>query len=447
MEKLEQITQWIGNVNISETVTDNASQGVFMPQHDNLSILKLVFGKYLEINPNITEENLIFAIQDSEDVKWQEVSKDQNLTVDIMDEFSTKIDWLILIKNRRMTKKTIKQFKDEINRVLNLRELVKAVSENQEKVVDISILINNLYQDTRVMKAAIGKGNLSIVKLLVKNGVSIGTGEYLELAIQSGYPELFDFVYDHPDNVRKMDYQLLHQEMRTMSNVYAFKRLLEHPEMDINKQASDGHYPLLCAVLNVKTDVVKRLLENPKILVSQLTNIYKPLPSPLGNAIMQDNIDIVKLFLDHPKIDPNFGYIAHTSGHTGLAIAVHQDNPEMVKLFLNHPKALTDGFSHLLMSATQINATKSIGVLITDHRMDINKNLIEGKEDVMTILHYACEQNKPEIVRLLLAHPFVNLTIDRIKYERYNTKDRYHPHYWHYFHYATTTQTLIAPYL
>ena len=251
MANQEQITQWIGNVNISETITDTASQGT-IPQHDNLRAFKSVFGKYLDINPNITEENLIKAINRSKEVNWNEVSKNQNLTVDIMDEFSAKINWLVLIKNNSMTKKTIRQFREEINRVLNLRELVKAVSDDQEQVIVISILINTLYQDPAVMKEAIGKGNLAIVELLInngvgigtggylelaigngnlaivelliKNGVSIGTGSYLELAIQSGNSEMFDFFYDHPDNVRK-SVGLINLAV-DVNNWYVFNRML-----------------------------------------------------------------------------------------------------------------------------------------------------------------------------------------------------------------------------
>ena len=76
------------------------------------------YGKYHNLEPSMDEEDLIFEIINAPDINWDEVSAIRNLPEFIMEEFSDQLNWLIILLNRQMTKKTIDRFRKQLTIVV-----------------------------------------------------------------------------------------------------------------------------------------------------------------------------------------------------------------------------------------------------------------------------------------------------------------------------------------
>lgn len=77
------------------------------------------------------------------------------------------------------------------------------------------------------------------------------------------------------------------------------RRLLQHPNIDVNKAGEYKFTPLHIACFNRRIDAMIELLKHPNIQVTAKETMYGRLP--LHIACNEDNIDIVQMLLSHQQ--------------------------------------------------------------------------------------------------------------------------------------------------
>ena len=158
-------------------------------------------------------------------------------------------------------------------------ENVKNNSENETQPVGSapSLFIEEMRQEIRrwektaVLRTACRNGNIEMVEEILNY-------EYVELDLNSfgyGYTPLTTAVrYGHLDIVR---------------------RLIKHPEVDINGHDCEGYTPLIWAAEYGHFDILRTLLEVPKTELCYIT---------LYRACFRNHVSIVKLLCQDRRCSP-----------------------------------------------------------------------------------------------------------------------------------------------
>ena len=297
----------------------------------------------------------------------------------------------------------------------------------------------NSTKDNTLLSTAVKKGNIKIVKRILK---------FKNLKINK------------IKSVIKKDTGM-HE--RKSALIYACKKgfvdivdlLLKNPKIDVNKASweyikfrnykyESKYSPLVIAILDDKTEIVKLLLKQKNLNVNNemyfLHNELEVNKTPLNIAISRKNIAIVKLLLDHPNINVNeetehiIEYPKYTEMYTTpLSSAIELNNIDIIKLLLNHPKIDVNSlsiyceikgfrkkFTPLFQSINKKDININVVKLLLNHpKIDINsKSFITDKRSYsvrkkiqLTALHCAVNENKIEIVNLLLDQPKIDVNI------------------------------------
>jgi ankyrin repeat protein len=241
--------------------------------------------------------------------------------------------------------------------------------------------------------------------------------------------------------------------------------LLSIPGTDVNETFADGDNALIITANRGHTDTVKWLLARDDINVNAGGNLRS---SPLEAAAYSGRIDIVKLLLARPNIDTKaigFGalqaaalsgkletfkiLLAHedtdintsydgftalhtaaesghteicelllareeldvnavnTSGHTALYLAIFNNRTDFVRTLLRHPKIEVNAGRQsewtILELATRISDSEIVGLLLDHKTIDLEVNKLK-------VLCNAADRGCGSIVRMLLAHPNMNVS-------------------------------------
>ena len=104
--------------------------------------------------------------------------------------------------------------------------------------------------------------------------------------------------------------------------------LLEHPDIDVNAQDSDGDTALLRAALMGNADAAELLLEHPDIDPNARDAAFGA--TALMWACLHGRVEVVKLLLEHPDIDVN---IKNHAGATALTISQRRASAEKARRY------------------------------------------------------------------------------------------------------------------
>ena len=162
------------------------------------------------------------------------------------------------------------------------------------------------------------------------------------------------------------------------------------------------------AARNGDYEIVKILLEDPRIDVNSQDKDRKTLLLHIISIISISNYEILKLLLNNPKIDVN---LQDNQGNTALILATFNNNAENAKLLLNNPKIdvnLQNEQGHTaLLNAINKNNVVIAKILLKNHKIDVN---IKNKTG-LTALLLAIKVNNAnnEIVKILLENPEIDV--------------------------------------
>lgn len=159
---------------------------------------------------------------------------------------------------------------------------------------------------------------------------------------------------------------------------------------------------------------------------------------PIHIAIEKKNQEIVQLLLNHRNIDINLVYLyeggwnfleKYSIKKSPLCVAIESGNLQIFQLILNHPntnvcfnieeveenEARAPYVSHFLPLhlAVKKNEPQIVKLLLKKPEVDVN-SLYESRKLALftnTALNMAVEQENVDIVRLLLYHPNINVNI------------------------------------
>jgi len=131
-------------------------------------------------------------------------------------------------------------------------------------------------------------------------------------------------------------------------------------------------------------------------------------------AVKQGNETRVKEVLNLDDINPNMKFSTDTTSHTPLTQAIDIERPDIVELLIKHPKINPnlhgyDGFTPLTMAVNK-GSLENVSHLLSLEETDVN--LCEGgMVGGMTALHLAVLSNNLELVKLLVADPRIDYSI------------------------------------
>ena len=239
------------------------------------------------------------------------------------------------------------------------------------------------------------------------------------------------------------------REAVTWGNVGATKVLLTHGA-DVNLKADEEKSLLIVAASIGNIEIVKMLLQDPKIDKNEITesafaslsrgstDILKFLLSQGININMLSNSSEqtllcsaisgrnsttnVRILLEDPRINVNAKN--HPKQRTALHLAATGSDTEIVRLLLSHPKILVnetdgDGCTPLFLACQRVILHRSqmriiidiVQQLLKSEGIDVNKADNNG----LTPLLVACLTRKPDIASLLLEYG-AKATHDNILY-------------------------------
>ena len=151
----------------------------------------------------------------------------------------------------------------------------------------------------------------------------------------------------------KYDNQTLLIHAIEKGNIEIIKLLINNPKVDINQKLNYGWFEknaLIYAIEKGNLDIVKLLLNNPKIDINQKLIIIQIQNSQnnqrndeknaLIHAIEKGNLDIIKLLLNNPKIDINQKLSGWNGEKNALAYAIEKGNHKIIQLLVKHNKII-----------------------------------------------------------------------------------------------------------
>ena len=192
-------------------------------------------------------------------------------------------------------------------------------------------------------------------------------------------------------------------EAVSQNNTELLRLLLAVPGIDVNKTNQNGSTPLIEAVSQNNTELLRLLLAVPGIDVNKTNQNGS---TPLIEAVSQNNTELLRLLLAVPGIDVNK---TNQTGYTPLCYATFSGHSECVRLLLTAPgidanKAEKNGWSPLYWAIHYCN-TECVRLLLTAPGIDVNQTDKLGE----TPLGQAASIDSPEIVRLLLEAPGIDV--------------------------------------
>lgn len=263
-------------------------------------------------------------------------------------------------------------------------------------------------------KAEMSLGKQEIVKLLLDHedidvNIQDEKGKTaLMYAAEHNHKEIVELLLNHPNVKDKIDVNLecnlgdvpfFTPEMRKMPNkmlenfaswevLHSLRRRVRATALSL--AASEGH-----------EEVVKLLLNHPKIDVNTPNSSLVGAFPPLASAVNKGHRGISKLLLDHPKINVAFAKALEAN-------AINNGHTDIAELLRNHPKiSYGRGFSsndiNIIAGSSGEEAMRSF----LKQGVNVNEKDFFG----YTMLMYAAEAENVRVVRLLLDQPNIDINI------------------------------------
>lgn len=240
------------------------------------------------------------------------------------------------------------------------------------------------------------QGNAECLRLLLAHGPADDVDNALGIAAEFGHTECVRILAQVPGVNVNMHHPLLYA-VRS-GQVETVQALLEIPGIDVN-DVDDVGLALGLAAESGYAEIVELLLAAPGIDVNCLHHGRND--ASLHAAIKAGQTACVKLLLAVEGIELNN---VDNEGFTPLCRAIRSNNLECVKLLLSLPGLdLQEGKP--LIWAVELGCVEMVKLLLA--HPEINVNVQDEKGD--TPLHYAAGRGYPECMRLLLAAPGIEV--------------------------------------
>ena len=301
-------------------------------------------------------------------------------------------------------------------------EIVKILTDRPECNVEAE----NSYGQDRPLHKACESGHVDIVHhLVIDKHCDInakGSSGYtpLHYACEKGKYEIVKILTDRPEcNVEaETSYgqdRPIHKACKS-GHVDIVHHLVIDKHCDINAKGSSGYTPLHYACDNGKYEIVKILTDHPDCNI-EAENIHKDRAVHVACESQHDTTDIVR----HLVVDKHCDINAKRSrGYTPLHYACDNGKYEIVKILTDHPDCNIEAENihkdravHVACES-QHDTTDIVRHLVVDKHCDINAKRSSG----YTPLHYACDNGKYEIVKILTDHPDCNIEAENIHKDR-----------------------------
>ena len=202
------------------------------------------------------------------------------------------------------------------------------------------------------------------------------------------------------------------------NNIDSIKFLLNDDRFDPNMYDSNGYTVLHFAIMQNNFDIVKLLLEYPKINIIQNCKAINHNPEEgitsfhlaCGHSNQTDDINIVKLLFETGK----YNIDERTKcGHTSLYFACSANNIDVVKLLLEYgadPNIFNNvnDFTPLIIACFN-GCSDIVNILLDDPRTDIKHHA--QLPSYINCLQAACRSANIDIVKKLLDYPVISSLI------------------------------------
>lgn len=157
--------------------------------------------------------------------------------------------------------------------------------------------------------------------------------------------------------------------------------LLKHPDIDPNTIDSSGFTPIAIAANNAFTEIVKLLIQHPKINVDkQSNNLDKD--TPLHRAVLNKNYDIVSLILEKSTSNlclPNESL--NTPFHIAAEVIENEHDKEMLGLLIKKwPKTETELIYFLFTVTNKVNKSvvSILNTLVKEQKIQHDRYFIKN---------------------------------------------------------------------
>ena len=178
-------------------------------------------------------------------------------------------------------------------------------------------------------------------------------------------------------------------------HVAIVRELLSKPGIDVNLAQKSGGTPLFAAAQKGHVEVVRLLMEAPGIKFN--LGIFPEGTTPLIVAAVMKQVEVVRLLLTARNININ---IRQHDGATALFAATEHNCPEIVELLIRRGAdvnlPLNDSTSPLCYAVYYCH------IQVVKFLLQASDIRVNHKSKGQTALSYACQQERKEVVELLL---------------------------------------------
>ena len=310
----------------------------------NNEIVKLLLEqKGIDINiPSVIRQSRSMSVQDvmHEDIKTALIFAIENENIEIIQLLLSfdDIDVNLQYENKEL------EFNDNL------------VDENTYGMVQG---VNTFEQGTSLTRA-IQKGNVEIVKLLLKhekidpNYLSLNIFDDCHYAGNDTFKRIEEPALNMAVSVGKEEIVKLLLNNKADPNIYTNKYLNYRNNFTDDEMEQNEYESILCydadsdeiiksrytalniAIENGNVGMVRLLLDSEKVDINKasISDRYIPqeVKTPLFFAVENDELEIVKLLLEQKNIDINFKCNWRTKEMTAIDIANEKGNPEIISL-------------------------------------------------------------------------------------------------------------------
>ena len=249
--------------------------------------------------------------------------------------FSTndEVDFISKNFSEFKTKDILNIEKDTLIQILNNKSLIIKNEDNFFRLIEE---INQNNQDYKFMFDYIHYENLSkdILNDSTFKNMKFNSDivKKLILIIQEYHHHINEFLIQ---NKFKKEYQETFVEFCFFKNdIKLIESLLKLKDFDFNLKY-DNQTLLIHAIEKGNIEIIKLLINNPKVDINQKLNYGWFEKNALIYAIEKGNLDIIKLLLNNPKININQKF---NGDKNALIYAIEKGNLDIIKLLLNNPK-------------------------------------------------------------------------------------------------------------
>ena len=303
--------------------------------------------------------------------------------------------------------------------------------------VDAKSFVNINFTGKRELFEAIRDGDLNRIESELDKGTDINSVDDqgntpLLFAVKHhmNFPQVVEKLLEYPDiDVNKRDKQGLTALMGASFFYYpqTVEKILERPDVDVTIKDSYGdtaydvanHQDIRDMISGYRLGVDKR--KNVKNNVNSVTaEVNKPNRdgyTPLHRAVFQKDLEKVKELLENPDIDMN---VQDNYGQTPLMKAFLYGTHNIIKEILEHPEVDTGIRDKRSMTASELADTYG-KMLISRHERKFGKRQTVKTEDINTVinavdpllkqtaLHTAIKKHDIDIVEELLRNPYIDV--------------------------------------